>query len=138
MSTYEEYSLRGKARKAGKTCYEFLSFGENHCLETGSRYSTRLYGADVIYGLRHMGIATVVVPTPSTVRQVIKNVMDIAHIIGKMKRGLFNRKIHREIDEIKHLGESIPIEQRKTFSLYRLWMDIQEQAASLMICVKYM
>ncbi len=41
--------------------------------------------------------------------------MDIAHIIGKMKRViLYIRKIHREIDEIKHLGESIPIEQRKT------------------------
>ena len=33
--------------------------------------------------LRHMGIATVVVPTPSTVDGVIQNVMDIAHIIGE-------------------------------------------------------
>ncbi|MBS5352704.1 MAG: ABC transporter substrate-binding protein [Veillonella sp.] len=71
--------------------------------------------ADVIYGLRHMGIATVVVPTPSTVDGVIQNVMEIAHIIGEDEKGSFyNRKIHREIDEIKHLAESIPIEQRKT------------------------
>ncbi|MDU6497551.1 MAG: ABC transporter substrate-binding protein [Veillonella sp.] len=67
------------------------------------------------YGLRHMGIATVVVPTPSTVDGVIQNVMEIAHIIGEDEKGsLYNRKIHREIDEIKHLAESIPLEQRKT------------------------
>ena len=39
----ERLFARGKARKVGKTSVEFVSFGENHSLETGSRYSARLY-----------------------------------------------------------------------------------------------
>ncbi len=59
--------FRSKSAQTGKTCVEFVSIGENHSLETGSRYRPDYISADVIYGLRHMGIATVVVPTPSTV-----------------------------------------------------------------------
>ena len=71
--------------------------------------------ADVISGLRHMGIATVVVSSGSTVEGVIKNVTDVAHIIGEDEKGSFyKQKIRRELDELKRLGESIPPEQRKT------------------------
>ena len=71
--------------------------------------------ADVIYGLRHMGIATVVVSSGSTVEDVIKNVTDVAHIIGEDEKGSFyKQKIRRELDELQRLGESIPPEQRKT------------------------
>jgi len=71
--------------------------------------------ADVIYGLRHMGIATVVVSSGSTVEDVIKNVTDVAHIIGEDDKGRFyKQKIRRELDELKRLGQSIPPEQRKT------------------------
>lgn len=62
-------SLRGKkARKVGKTCVELVSPLENYSLETDLVIAPGYISADVIYGLlRHMGIATVVVPTPSTI-----------------------------------------------------------------------
>lgn len=115
LSTYEEYSLEAKRAKLVKPAMSSYPLEKIIALEPDLVIAPDYISADVIYGLRHMGIATVVVPTPSTVDGVIQNVMDIAHIIGEDKKGSFYiRKIHREIDEIKHLGESIPIEQRKT------------------------
>ena len=115
LSTYEEYSLEAKRAKLVKPAMSSYPLEKIIALEPDLVIAPDYISADVIYGLRHMGIATVVVPTPSTVDGVIQNVMDIAHIIGEDEKGSFYiRKIHREIDEIKHLGESIPIEQRKT------------------------
>lgn len=115
LSTYEEYSLEAKRAKLVKPVLSSYPLEKIIALKPDLVIAPDYISADVIYGLRHMGIATVVVPTPSTVDGVIQNVMDIAHIIGEDKKGSFYiRKIHREIDEIKHLGESIPIEQRKT------------------------
>ena len=71
--------------------------------------------ADVIAGLRHMGIPTVVVPTGTTVESVIKNVTDIAHIVGEDEKGQFyEQKIRRELEMMKRLGTSIPLNQRKS------------------------
>ena len=71
--------------------------------------------ADVIEGLRHMGIPTVVVPTGTTVESVIKNVTDIAHIVGEDEKGQFyEQKIRRELAEMKRLSESIAPEERKS------------------------
>ena len=115
LSTYEEYSLEAKRAKLVKPVLSSYPLEKIIALKPDLVIAPDYISADVIYGLRHMGIATVVVPTPSTVDGVIQNVMDIAHIIGEDEKGSFYiRKIHREIDEIKHLGESIPIEQRKT------------------------
>ena len=115
LSTYEEYSLEAKRAKLVKPAMSSYPLEKIIALEPDLVIAPDYISADVIYGLRHMGIATVVVPTPSTVDGVIQNVMDIAHIIGEDEKGSFYiRKIHREIDEIKHLAESIPIEQRKT------------------------
>jgi len=115
VSTYEEYSLEAKRAKLVKPVLSSYPLEKIIALKPDLVIAPDYISADVIYGLRHMGIATVVVPTPSTVDGVIQNVMDIAHIIGEDEKGSFYiRKIHREIDEIKHLGESIPIEQRKT------------------------
>ena len=100
LSTYEEYSLEAKRAKLVKPD-----------LVIAPDYIS----ADVIYGLRHMGIATVVVSSGSTVEDVIKNVTDVAHIIGEDEKGSFyKQKIRRELDELQRLGESIPPEQRKT------------------------
>ena len=94
MSTYEEYSLEAKRAKFGKTCVEFVSLEKIIALKPDLVIAPDSISADVIYGLRHMGIATVVVPTPSTVDGVIQNVMEIAHIIGEDEKGSFyNRKI---------------------------------------------
>lgn len=115
LSTYEEYSLEAKRAKLVKPVLSSYPLEKIIALKPDLVIAPDYVSADVIYGLRHMGIATVVVPTPSTVDGVIQNVMDIAHIIGEDEKGSFYiRKIHREIDEIKHLAESIPIEQRKT------------------------
>ena len=115
LSTYEEYSLEAKRAKLVKPVLSSYPLEKIIALKPDLVIAPDYISADVIYGLRHMGIATVVVPTPSTVDGVIQNVMDIAHIIGEDEKGSFYiRKIHREIDEIKHLAESIPIEQRKT------------------------
>ena len=70
---------------------------------------------DVIEGLRHMGIPTVVVAGGSTVEGVIKNITDIANIVGEPEKGQFyDTKIRREMDELKRLGASISPEQRKS------------------------
>ena len=115
LSTYEEYSLEAKRAKLVKPVLSSYPLEKIIALKPDLVIAPDYISADVIYGLRHMGIATVVVPTPSTVDGVIQNVMELAHIIGEDEKGSFyNRKIHREIDEIKHLAESIPIEQRKT------------------------
>ena len=62
-----------------------------------------------------MGIPTVVVPTGTTVESVIKNVTDIAHIVGEDEKGQFyEQKIRRELETMKRLGTSIPLDQRKS------------------------
>ena len=51
-----------------------------------------------------MGIATVVVSSGSTVEGVIKNVTDVAHIIGEDEKGeLLQAKNRRELDELKRI-----------------------------------
>ena len=103
LSTYEEYSLEAKRAKLVKPVLGSYPLEKIIALKPDLVIAPDYISADVIYGLRHMGIATVVVPTPSTVDGVIQNVMDIAHIIGEDEKGSFYI-----------LAESIPIEQRKT------------------------
>ena len=115
LSTYEEYSLEAKRAKLVKPVLSSYPLEKIIALKPDLVIAPDYISADVIYGLRHMGIATVVVSSGSTVEGVIKNVTDVAHIIGEDEKGSFyKQKIRRELDELKRLGESIPPEQRKT------------------------
>ena len=115
LSTYEEYSLEAKRAKLVKPVLSSYPLEKIIALKPDLVIAPDYISADVIYGLRHMGIATVVVSSGSTVEDVIKNVTDVAHIIGEDEKGSFyKQKIRRELDELKRLGESIPPEQRKT------------------------
>ena len=115
LSTYEEYSLEAKRAKLVKPVMSSYPLEKIIALKPDLVIAPDYISADVIYGLRHMGIATVVVSSGSTVEEVIKNVTDVAHIIGEDEKGSFyKQKIRRELDELKRLGESIPPEQRKT------------------------
>ena len=115
LSTYEEYSLEAKRAKLVKPVLSSYPLEKIIALKPDLVIAPDYISADVIYGLRHMGIATVVVSSGSTVEDVIKNVTDVAHIIGEDDKGRFyKQKIRRELDELKRLGESIPPEQRKT------------------------
>lgn len=115
LSTYEEYSLEAKRAKRVKPVMSSYPLEKIIALKPDLVIAPDYISADVISGLRHMGIATVVVSSGSTVEGVIKNVMEVAHIIGEDEKGSFyNQKIRNELDEIKRLGESIPSEQRKT------------------------
>ena len=115
LSTYEEYSLEAKRAKLVKPVLSSYPLEKIIALKPDLVIAPDYISADVIYGLRHMGIATVVVSSGSTVEDVIKNVTDVAHIIGEDDKGRFyKQKIRRELDELTRLGESIPPEQRKT------------------------
>ena len=115
LSTYEEYSLEAKRAKLVKPVLSSYPLEKIIALKPDLVIAPDYISADVIYGLRHTGIATVVVSSGSTVEDVIKNVTDVAHIIGEDEKGSFyKQKIRRELDELKRLGESIPPEQRKT------------------------
>jgi len=115
LSTYEEYSLEAKRAKLVKPVMSSYPLEKIIALKPDLVIAPDYISADVIYGLRHMGIATVVVSSGSTVEDVIKNVTDVAHIIGEDEKGSFyKQKIRRELDELQRLGESIPPEQRKT------------------------
>ena len=115
LSTYEEYSLEAKRAKLVKPVMSSYPLEKIIALKPDLVIAPDYISADVISGLRHMGIATVVVSSGSTVEGVIKNVTDVAHIIGEDDKGRFyKQKIRRELDELTRLGESIPPEQRKT------------------------
>lgn len=115
LSTYEEYSLEAKRAKLVKPVMSSYPLEKIIALKPDLVIAPDYISADVISGLRHMGIATVVVSSGSTVEGVIKNVMEVAHIIGEDEKGNFyNQKIRKELDEMKRLGASIPPEQRKT------------------------
>ena len=115
LSTYEEYSLEAKRAKLVKPVLSSYPLEKIIALKPDLVIAPDYISADVIYGLRHMGIATVVVSSGSTVEDVIKNVTDVAHIIGEDEKGsCYKQKIRRELDELQRLGESIPPEQRKT------------------------
>lgn len=115
LSTYEEYSLEAKRAKLVKPVLSSYPLEKVIALKPDLVIAPDYTSADVIEGLRHMGIPTVVVPTPSTVEEVIQNVTDIAHVVGEDEKGqLYTQKIRRELDEMKRLGASIPVEQRKS------------------------
>ena len=115
LSTYEEYSLEAKRAKLVKPVLGSYPLEKVIALKPDLVIAPDYTSADVIDGLRHMGIPTVVVPTPSTVEEVIHNITDIAHVVGEDEKGqLYTQKIRRELDEMKRLGASIPVEQRKS------------------------
>lgn len=115
LSTYEEYSLEAKRAKLVKPAMSSYPLEKIIALEPDLVIAPDYTSADVIAGLRHMGIPTVVVPTGTTVESVIKNVTDIAHIVGEDEKGQFyEQKIRRELEKIKRLGTSIPLNQRKS------------------------
>ena len=115
LSTYEEYSLEAKRAKLVKPAMSSYPLEKIIALEPDLVIAPDYTSADVIAGLRHMGIPTVVVPTGTTVESVIKNVTDIAHIVGEDEKGQFyEQKIRRELAEMKRLGESIPLAERKS------------------------
>ncbi|WP_314982958.1 ABC transporter substrate-binding protein [uncultured Veillonella sp.] len=115
LSTYEEYSLEAKRAKLVKPVLSSYPLEKVIALKPDLVIAPDYTSADVIEGLRYMGIPTVVVPTPSTVEEVIQNVTDIAHVVGEDEKGqLYTQKIRRELDEMKRLGASIPVEQRKS------------------------
>ena len=115
LSTYEEYSLEAKRARMVKPVLSSYPLEKIIALKPDLVIAPDYISADVIYGLRHMGIATVVVPTPTTVESVIKNVTDIAHIVGEDEKGQFyEQKIRRELEQMKRLGTSIPLNQRKS------------------------
>ena len=114
LSTYEEYSLEAKRAKLVKPAMSSYPLEKIIALEPDLVIAPDYTSADVIAGLRHMGIPTVVVPTGTTVESVIKNVTDIAHIVGEDEKGQFyEQKIRRELEKMKRLGTSIPLNQRK-------------------------
>ena len=84
LSTYEEYSLEAKRAKLVKPAMSSYPLEKIIALEPDLVIAPDYTSADVIAGLRHMGIPTVVVPTGTTVESVIKNV--------KMKRGNFTSR----------------------------------------------
>lgn len=115
LSTYEEYSLEAKRAKLVKPAMSSYPLEKIIALEPDLVIAPDYTSADVIAGLRHMGIPTVVVPTGTTVESVIKNVTDIAHIVGEDEKGQFyEQKIRRELEKMKRLGTSIPLDQRKS------------------------
>ena len=115
LSTYEEYSLEAKRAKLVKPAMSSYPLEKIIALEPDLVIAPDYTSADVIAGLRHMGIPTVVVPTGTTVESVIKNVTDIAHIVGEDEKGQFyEQKIRRELETMKRLGTSIPLNQRKS------------------------
>lgn len=115
LSTYEEYSLEAKRAKLVKPAMSSYPLEKIIALEPDLVIAPDYTSADVIAGLRHMGIPTVVVPTGTTVESVIKNVTDIAHIVGEDEKGQFyEQKIRRELEMMKRLGTSIPLNQRKS------------------------
>lgn len=115
LSTYEEYSLEAKRAKLVKPAMSSYPLEKVIALDPELVIAPDYTSADVIEGLRHMGIPTVVVPTGTTVESVIKNVTDIAHIVGEDEKGQFyEQKIRRELAEMKRLSESIAPEERKS------------------------
>lgn len=115
LSTYEEYSLEAKRAKLVKPVMSSYPLEKIIALDPDLVIAPDYTSADVIAGLRHMGIPTVVVPTGTTVESVIKNVTDIAHIVGEDEKGQFyEQKIRRELAEMKRLSESIAPEERKS------------------------
>ena len=115
LSTYEEYSLEAKRAKLVKPVMSSYPLEKVIALAPDLVIAPDYTSADVIEGLRHMGIPTVVVPTGTTVESVIKNVTDIAHIVGEDEKGQFyEQKIRRELAEMKRLSESIAPEERKS------------------------
>lgn len=115
LSTYEEYSLEAKRAKLVKPVMSSYPLEKVIALDPDLVIAPDYTSADVIEGLRHMGIPTVVVPTGTTVESVIKNVTDIAHIVGEDEKGQFyEQKIRRELAEMKRLSESIAPKERKS------------------------
>ena len=115
LSTYEEYSLEAKRAKLVKPVMGSYPLEKIIALDPDLVIAPDYTSADVIAGLRHMGIPIVVVPTGTTVKSVIKNVTDIAHIVGEDEKGQFyEQKIRRELAEMKRLSESIAPEERKS------------------------
>ena len=84
---HEEYSLEAKRAKLVKPVLSSYPLEKIIALEPDLVIAPDYTSADVIAGLRHMGIPTVVVPTGTTVESVIKNVTDIAHIVGEDEKG---------------------------------------------------
>jgi len=106
LSTYEEYSLEAKRAKLVKPAMSSYPLEKIIALEPDLVIAPDYTSADVIAGLRHMGIPTVVVPTGTTVESVIKNVTDIAHIVGEDEKGQFyEQKIRRELETMKRLNQ---------------------------------
>ena len=115
LSTYEEYSLEAKRAKLVKPVMSSYPLEKIIALHPDLVIAPDYTTSDVIEGLRHMDIPTVVVPTGTTVESVIKNVTDIAHIVGEDEKGQFyEQKIRRELAEMKRLSESIAPEERKS------------------------
>lgn len=115
LSTYEEYSLEAKRAKLVKPVMSSYPLEKVIALDPDLVIAPDYTSTDVIEGLRHMGIPTVVVPTGTTVESVIKNVTDIAHIVGEDEKGQFyEQKIRRELAEMKRISESIAPEERKS------------------------
>lgn len=115
LSTYPEYSMEAERAKLVKPVMSSYPLEKIIALNPDLVIAPDYTTADVIEGLRHMGIPTVVVAGGTTVESIIKNVTDIAYIVGEEEKGQFyNQKIHREIDQLKRLGLSIPTNQRKS------------------------
>ena len=115
LSTYPEYSMEAERAKLVKPVMSSYPLEKIIALKPDLVIAPDYTTSDVIEGLRHMGIPTVVVAGGTTVEGVINNVTDIAYIVGEDEKGQFyDNKIHREIDELKRLGTSIPTEQRKS------------------------
>lgn len=115
LSTYEEYSLEAKRAKLVKPVMSSYPLEKIIALHPDLVIAPDYTTSDVTEGLRHMGIPTVVVPTGTTVESVIKNVTDIANIVGEDEKGQFyEQKIRRELAEMKRLGASISPAERKS------------------------
>lgn len=89
LSTYEDYSLEAKRAKQVKPVMSSYPLEKIIALKPDLVIAPDYTSADVISGLRHMGIATVVVSSDSTVEGVIKNIKDVAYIVGEEEKGQF-------------------------------------------------
>ncbi len=114
LSTYEQYSMEAEKAKQVKTRMRSYSLERIIALHPDLVIAPEYITSDVIEGLRHVGIPTVVVNTGKTVDEVIHNVQDISEIVNEAEIGREHvDTIHKQIAELDRLGKTIPLNERR-------------------------
>lgn len=114
LSTYEQYSMEAEKAKQVKTRMRSYSLEGIITLHPDLVIAPEYITRDVIEGLRHVGIPTVVVNTGKTVDEVIHNIQDISEIVNEAEAGRgYVDTIHKQIAELARLGKTIPLNERR-------------------------